>query len=196
MWFLPFLFLTKQGRLDIGVKKPHHPLWLLWGVLIGLGISFLYFLLGFGLYGRTIDNWFVNIGTQFLPANTASWGLSRFELFVILTTPAIVFSPIGEEFFFRGMIHAMIEHKSNATVATILNALAFSGIHLLHHGVFLTATGIQILWVPGLLFFLLMVLLSWILTVCRTRSGSLWPAVICHAAFNLMMNLTLFLFLM
>ncbi len=196
MWVLPFAFLTKTGRREMGLKSPANKPWLLWGFLLGLGIAFLYFLLGFGLYGTTIDNWFVNIGTQFLPEDSSSWGMSNTELFCIVTVPAILFSPIGEEFFFRGMIHESATARWNERKATLVNALAFSGIHVLHHGILLNSGGFQALWVSGSIFFGLMLILSWILTECRKRTGSIWPAVFLHAGFNLMMNITLFIFLL
>ncbi len=196
MWFLPIIFLSKTGRREIGLRKPPQIQWLLWGFLLGLGFAFLYFLLGIGLYGNTIENWFINISTQFLPADTSSWGMSKIELFLIVTTPAIIFSPIGEEFYFRGMIHESAKRRWNQKKGATINALAFSGIHLLHHGVIVNETGLHVLWISGLIFFCLMMALSVVLTVIRTRTTSIWPAVFLHAGFNLMMNITVFAFLL
>ena len=39
---------------------------------------------------------------------------------------------------------------------------------------------------------LVMVGLSWLFTLCRQRSGSIWPAVAAHSAFNLVMNVCIF----
>jgi membrane protease YdiL (CAAX protease family) len=43
----------------------------------------------------------------------------------------MIFSPIGEGFFFRGMLHESVKVMWGATVATWVNAMAFGGIHLL-----------------------------------------------------------------
>ncbi|MBY9002078.1 MAG: hypothetical protein KGD64_14255, partial [Candidatus Heimdallarchaeota archaeon] len=104
MWFLPFLFFSKYGRKSIGLIKIVKPLWLLWGFLIGgiaallvLGIGYLFVLAGFEHYFVTIVNQVISPEMrEFLP----------FSAVVLMTTiPSIIFSPIGEELFFRGMIH-------------------------------------------------------------------------------------------
>jgi membrane protease YdiL (CAAX protease family) len=47
-----------------------------------------------------------------------------------------------------------------------------------------------------LLWLLLVMGTSWLFTLCRRRGGAIWPAVLGHAAFNLVMNLTIFLVLL
>ncbi|OLS14576.1 MAG: CAAX prenyl peptidase [Promethearchaeota archaeon CR_4] len=94
------------------------------------------------------------------------------------------------------MIHEAIRARWNERKATVVNSLAFSGIHILHHGLLLNEGGFQVLWVSGSIFFLLMMILSWILSECRKRTESIWPAVFLHLGFNLMMNITLFVFLL
>ncbi len=196
MWFLPFLFFSKEGRNQIGLKRPNEKKWLFYGVLIGLLFSFIVFLLGVLLYGDSINNWFVNIGLQYLPAESEEWGIDKFSLFLIVTFPAIIFSPIGEEILFRGMIHESVKNKSNEKIATIINGLAFAGIHIFHHGIIRDNTGVHILLLSCLIFFLLMFGFSWVCTLLRNKSNSLYPAMFCHSAFNLMMNITLFLFIL
>ena len=197
MWFLPFLFLTKEGRNRIGLKKPNKRNWLFFGLIIGLLYSLLVFLLGYILFNDSINNWFVNIGSQYLPAEGEDWGIDgKFSLFLMVTIPSIIFSPIGEEIFFRGLIHNSVKIKWNEKTATIVNGLAFAGIHILHHGIIRYNTRFHFLIISGILFFLLMLVFSWLCTLLKNKSDSLYPAIICHTAFNLMMNITLFIFIL
>jgi len=194
MWFLPGIFFSRAGRRAMGLKQADRPGWLLWGPLLGATSACLVFALGFWLYGRSELNWFVAIGNQFL-AGSEALGLPQAALMVVYTVPAILFSPVGEELFFRGMIHESVGERWGERLATLANGLAFGTIHLFHYGITRDASGYHFLLVPGLAWILLMMGLSWIFGLCRRRSGSIWPAVLAHAAFNLVMNLTVFLIL-
>jgi membrane protease YdiL (CAAX protease family) len=90
------------------------------------------------------------------------------------------------------MIHAAVEKRLGGRAATVVNAAAFSSVHLLHHGIRQASTGLPFTWVSGALWFMMMMGLSWFLTQCRTQGGSIWPAVAAHAAFNLVTNVTIF----
>lgn len=195
MWFLPYIFFNKNGKREIGLKKAEGPIWLLWAILLGLASAIIIFLIGYGIYGVGKENWYVGI--------LNSWAIDEnmrqlpvLTLFSIFTLPAILFSPIGEEFFFRGMIHESISRIKGEKVALFVNAFAFGSIHLLHHGILIDHTGVHFMFVPGILWMMLMMGVSWIFTYCRTRSNSIWTAVIGHAAFNLGMNVSIFLVLM
>ena len=191
MWFLPFIFFTKKGRQAMGLKKVEHPRWLVWGLFLGMGASLIVFGIGWVLYGRGADNWYVSVLASF-SIGAVQTQIPRFVLFLLYTLPAMIFSPIGEEFFFRGMLHESVKEQWGATVATLVNAIAFGGIHLLHHGLRWDSKGVHLLLGSGLLWVGLMMGLSWLFTVCRQRSDSIWPAVVAHAGFNLVMNLTIF----
>jgi membrane protease YdiL (CAAX protease family) len=190
MWFVPFVFLTRSGRLAVGLRRPQNPRWLLRGLLVGLGSSLLVFGLGYVLFGRGTDNWSVSILNSWaLDADMRQLG--RMELFLMFTVPAILFSPIGEEFFFRGVVHESVRQRWGQGLATLANAAAFGGVHLLHHGLSWDG-GLHFALVSGVLWALLIVSLSLLFTECRRRSGSIWPAVAAHAAFNLVTNVCIF----
>jgi len=195
MWFLPFIFFSKSGRQTMGFKKVERPIWLLWGPLLGATASLVAFAVGFLLYGRNENNWFITISEQYLIGDLISQ-LPMPVLIAMFTIPAMTFSPIGEEFFFRGMIHESVRAHWSERVAILVNALAFGGVHLLHYGITRDASGWHFLLVPGSLWMLLMMGTSWLFTLCRRRSGSIWPAVVAHSVFNLVMNLTIFLILL
>ncbi len=191
MWFLPFIFCSKAGMNAIGIHRIQQTRWLLWGVIIAALAALITYFIGYELYGFGADNWFISLRDSFEIDETLMQ-LPRSQLFLIYTIPAILFSPIGEEFFFRGMIHTSVEKHLGVRGATAVNAVAFGGVHLLHHGFHSTSTGLQFAWVSGSFWFMMMLLLSWFFTQCRLRSGSIWPAVVAHATFNLVSNATIF----
>jgi membrane protease YdiL (CAAX protease family) len=122
--------------------------------------------------------------------------LPTIALIVMFTVPAMLFSPIGEEFFFRGMVHESVSSRWGEWIAMLVNGLAFSLIHFFHYGIAHDASGWRLRLLPGMLWGLLMMGTSWLFTLCRKRSGSIWPAVLGHSIFNLMMNLIIFLILL
>jgi membrane protease YdiL (CAAX protease family) len=193
MWFLPFLFYSREGRTAIGIKRVEKKAWILWGILFGLAGGLAVYALGYLLFGNGENNWYVSLLNSYqIDGSMREMGV--LPLFLIFTAPAILFSPVGEEFFFRGMIHESVREAGAPGGATLWNALAFAAAHLLHHGIILGDAGLRILPVSGLIWFLLMMGLSRVFTECRRRSGSIWPAVLAHGAFNLSMNVALFLF--
>jgi membrane protease YdiL (CAAX protease family) len=194
MWFLPFLFFSRQGRAAIGIKQAENKAWILLGILFGLAGGFAVYGVGYALFGNGENNWYVSLLNSY-QIDDSMRQMPTFALFLIFTIPAMLFSPVGEEFFFRGMIHESAIEAGASGTAVWWNALAFAAVHLLHHGITLGSARLRILPISGVIWFFLMLGLSWIFTQCRLRSGSIWPAVLAHAAFNLSMNIALFLFI-
>jgi membrane protease YdiL (CAAX protease family) len=118
--------------------------------------------------------------------------MGKWPAFATLALPAAVISPVGEEFFFRGLFHFSIKRVAGNTAAIVANAFAFGSVHLLHHGISKDAAGLHLRLGSGLVWLLATAGLGWALTVCRVRSGSLWPAILAHSASTLVMNLTIF----
>jgi membrane protease YdiL (CAAX protease family) len=191
MWFLPIIFLTRSGRLAIGLKRVEHPRWWLWAIVLGVASSLLVFGVGYVLYGHGADNWSVSLLNSWALDSTMLQ-LPHTELFLIYTVPAILFSPVGEELFFRGIVHESVRERWGQGPATVVNAAAFSGVHTLHHGLSWDGSGWHVLLGSGLLWILLIFGLGLLFTECRRRSGSIWPAVVAHAAFNLVTNVCIF----
>jgi membrane protease YdiL (CAAX protease family) len=195
MWVLPFVCFDKAGRAAMGLVRSARPVWLLWGGLLGFAAALLVFGIGYGLYGDSPDNWYVSVRDHYLTGQPVP-EMPRFTLFLMFTIPAMLFSPVGEEFFFRGMLHESVREKWGGQAAVAVNSLAFAGVHILHHGIAADAAGLEIRWISGLLWVALMAALSVLFTLCRLRGGSIWPAVLAHSTFNLGMNVTIFYILL
>jgi len=187
MWALPFIFLTPQGRRDIGLRKPRNtPSALAWSALAGAACGLAFFAIGMVLYGNSADNWCVSIRDSFHLAEMRA-AMPLAAAFAAVVLPAMIVSPIGEEILFRGLLQQSFTLRWNIPVATVVNGLAFGLVHLHVHGLWHDAAGFHIRLVSGALMVLLMAGLSAVFTLCRLRSGSLYAAMIAHSACNLAM---------
>ena len=70
--------------------------------------------------------------------DTTGWPTARLHL--VFTLPALIFSPIGEEIFFRGYLQYSLEQRFSTRASTIAECAAFGIVHLCHHGLFLSAS--------------------------------------------------------
>lgn len=104
--------------------------------------------------------------TEMFDASRIFRDRSPIDLVLILTGVTIA-APIGEEYFFRGVLqNALTEAKRRALVAIVITAVIFSAFHIDPVG-FVARVELGILF--GWLFL---------------RTGSIWPAVGAHAANN------------
>jgi membrane protease YdiL (CAAX protease family) len=192
MWALPFIFLTAQGRHQIGLRKQGNSasalaLSALAGAVCGLAV----FAIGMALYGNSPENWCLSIRDS-LQIEQLRALMPPAALFAVITLPALLLTPIGEEILFRGFIQQSFTLRWNAGVATLVNGLAFGLIHLHVHGLWHNAAGFHLRLVSGGLMVLLLAGASAVFTLCRLRSGSLYAAMVAHAACNLAMIASVF----
>ena len=192
MWLAPFLLLSREGRKAMGIRRPHQPGWLLIGFAGGLAFCAMMFGLSYQAYGLTESNWLYYISGTYsnLPAEMDA--NTRFIFFLIFAGIGMAFSPIGEELFYRGLIHENFRHSFGQRTASFLDSLAFSLVHLAHFGLVYRSGSWHFLFLPALLWmaslFGLCLLFSWF----RSRSGSILGAILAHAGFNLGMNYFIF----
>ena len=189
----PWLLMTAKGRQLIGLQRALPATSYLQAGLFGAIAAFVCFLIGIGLFGHTIDNWFVSIAANFrlsFKVNLEVW-----QLFLVFTVPSIIFSPIGEEIFFRGVFQKGLEARFSVRLSTWIECVFFGLVHLCHHGLLLTVTGISLLTHSAPIWFLLMVAVAHLFAHLRKRSASLYPAIVAHAAFNLVMGICIFAWL-
>lgn len=187
----PFIFLSKFGRNKIGLKKPATLSWLLVAFILGLAFSFLLFFLGQMLYGNSYQNWYTYIGKSYnIPAGIQA--ADKAILFAVMAVTGMLFSPIGEELFFRGIVHASFAQSIGDEKASVVDSSAFALTHISHFGLVFINQQWQFLLIPTLIWVTGMFLASRLFYVCKKHTDSIWGAVICHAAFNLGMIYCIF----
>lgn len=191
MWFTPSVFLSPSGARRIGLVRPRGLLWIPVALLAGASLAYACYLIGYLLFGYTDNNWFMSVGYTYL-SDQRFPQLSQFAAFSVFTIPALVFSPVGEELFFRGILLESIRERCAASSANLASAGLFAALHLVHHGIVRLGDSYKFLWISGLLWFALMLASSLVFSALRHRFGSIWVSVLAHAAFNLTMNVTIF----
>jgi membrane protease YdiL (CAAX protease family) len=191
MAILPYVLLDAAARREAGFRLPRELH--VYGIALASGAvaALSCYALGVLMFGSGADNWFVSIASGYRRMmDTTGWDVTRLHL--VFTLPALVFSPIGEECFFRGYLQYALERRFSERTSSITECAAFAVIHLCHHGLFLSAAGLGLRPLSGALWMLLMFGTAFMFARLRKRTGSLVPAIVSHAAFNLVMNLTIF----
>jgi len=192
MALMPFIFFNKEGRRRIGLKKSNSWKYYLTGIIAGAALALLCYGLGLLLFDHSPDNWFISIKNSYV-RTTDTTGMSLQQQFIIFTIPALIFSPIGEEIFFRGFLQEALTTKFPYRHAMIIDSLFFALIHLFHHGIVRDRAG-QVHFYPlsGFIWVMLMFITAMAFALLKKRSGSIYPAIVSHAVFNLVMNITIF----
>jgi membrane protease YdiL (CAAX protease family) len=192
MWISPFIFLSKQGRQNIGIVKPSGAFWLLVSFLAGLLICILMFLVAMLFYKHTGNNWFVYISRSYQVSGIVLNESEKFVYFIIYAIIGMTFSPIGEELFYRGLVHGSFVERFGENKASAIDSLAFALTHLAHFGIVYQSGHWQFLFIPTLLWVVFIYITSRIFFFCKQKTGSILGAIICHAAFNLAMMYLIF----
>nr|WP_252735994.1 CPBP family intramembrane glutamic endopeptidase [Zobellia sp. B3R18] len=104
----------------------------------------------------------------------------------------MTFSPIGEEFFFRGIVHSSMATSLGDRKASLIDSSAFALVHISHFGLVFVNQEWRFLLVPTIIWVLSMFCVSILFYICRKRSGTILGAILCHAAFNLGMIYCIF----
>lgn len=191
MAFLPFLLLSKYGRGKIEIHKPTNYSRLIIALLFGIAFSVLLYFLGDTLYGNTYQNWYKYIAKSYnIPKEIEAQ--NKLIMFGISAFIGMTFSPIGEELYFRGIVHSSFANSEGDTKASIIDSSAFALVHISHFGLVFHNQKWEFLLLPTLIWVLSMFAVSILFFVCRKRSGSILGAIICHAAFNLGMTYCIF----
>lgn len=192
MALMPWLLMNGEGRRQIGLRRPDRAGAWLPAIAYGALASAACFMVGVALFGRSADNWFVSIADNYRGIMDTT-GMSLLTLHLAFTLPALIFTPIAEEIFFRGILQRTLEQHLSARASTAIECGAFGVVHLCHHGLVMGAAGLGWLPLSGTLWMILMFFTALLFAGIRQRSGSLYPAIAAHAAFNLTMNALIFM---
>jgi hypothetical protein len=191
MWAIP-LILTPQGRREIGLPKQGNTVpAMFFSALAGAGCGLTIYAIGMALYGTSPEDWNISIRESFQIDEILA-EMPPAAALAVIVLPAIVLTPIGQEMLFRGLIQQAFTMRWSVGIATVVNGLGFGLMHLHVHGIWQDAAGLHLRLVSGTLMVLLLAGASAVFTLCRLRSGSLWTAMIAHAACNLAMIAAVF----
>jgi membrane protease YdiL (CAAX protease family) len=179
----PYLFLNSDGRRKIGITKPKKYGWLGYGFIAGLIFSVLLYLLGERFFGKSLENWYIYIGRSYnIPPGIG--GKNKEILFAVMAVTGMTFSPIGEELFFRGIVHSSFAASFGEGRASLIDSSAFAVTHISHFGLVFINHKWQFLTIPTIIWVISMFLVSILFFYFKRKSGSLLGAILCHAAFN------------
>jgi uncharacterized protein len=191
MWPLPWLLMRAGGRNAIGLRRPSRWQWWLVAPLVGLLLLVVNAAVAWLLFGAGENNWFVSFARETVAMTVAEVPAEAPLLvaFLIVALPAMLISPLAEEFIFRGFVMTAAGRRWSPRVGMMVQAAAFAVVHLAHYGLVPFQPLLLLLWLPAMFFVSLV--FGWLVW----RSRSLWTAVVAHSAFNLGMVACVFLFL-
>jgi uncharacterized protein len=192
MMAVPFVLLNRADRTSIGLKRCTSYQPYLVALVLGSMAALLCYVIGAYLFQLTHDNWYVTIKTYYLNNSVYSSASPIWKTFLIFTIPALLFSPIGEEIFFRGFLQESLRLNFTERRSTLIECTSFGIIHLCHHGLVNHHGKTIFLPLSGLIWATLMASVAFMFIQLRNHSGSLYPAMVCHASFNLNMNVIIF----
>ena len=188
---VPFIFLSKYGRKVIGLTKPKTFSWLIFAFFLGLIFSILLYFFGELIYKNSFENWYVYIGKSYnIPFEIKP--NDKLIMFVIMAVTGTIFSPIGEELFFRGIVHSSFAKSVGNFKASIIDSSAFALTHISHFGLVFINNEWKFFTIPTIIWVVSMFIVSILFYLCRKKSDSLLGAIICHSAFNLGMIYCIF----
>lgn len=188
---VPFIFLNKYGRSRIGIKTSKKWGKLIFSFAVGIVFSLLLYFIGKELYGNSYQNWYEYIGNSYNIPEVISPKDKRI-MFIIMATTGMIFSPIGEELFFRGIVHGSYAKSIGEKKASIIDSLAFAITHIAHFGLVYLNSRWSFYFFPAFIWVTGMFVVSIIFFKMKKLSGSLLGAIFCHAGFNLGMIYSIF----
>ena len=188
----PILLLTRVGMSSIGITKPNKSLWLLYSFLLGIVACSITFMAAELFFSDTFSNWFVYISRSYAVSRTGLAESDRFIYFLIYAIVGMTFSPIGEEFFYRGIVHGSFSGQFGNQKASTFESIAFAVTHLAHFGIVYISGVWKFLLVPSLAWMFFMFATGKLFFFCKEKAGCIWGAVLSHAGYNLAMMYFIF----
>lgn len=187
----PFIFLSKYGRKEIGIKKPQNLKWLLVAFACGIIASVSLYFIGEILYNNSYQNWYRYVAKSYKIPETITQ-TERNVMFGIMAITGMTFSPIGEELFFRGIVHSSFAKSIGEKKASLVDASAFALTHISHFGLVFINSKWDFFAIPTIIWVASMFFVSLLFFAFRKKSDSILGAILCHSAFNLGMIFCIF----
>jgi len=158
----------------------------------GILLCAMMFLVTKLLFDNSISNWFVYISRSYKVPGNGLTAQDRMIFFLIYAAIGITFSTVGEELFYRGIVHESLAAKYGENKASSIDSLAFALTHLAHFGIVYVSGAWSFLFFPALLWVVFMFAASRLFFFCRMKTGSIIGAILSHAGFNLTMMYFIF----
>lgn len=192
MTIAPFILISRADRTVLGLKRSASGQSYFIAAVLGSMAAVVCYIIGISLFHLTTDNWYVTIKNFYLNNPAYDNASPIWRAFLIFTVPALIFSPVGEEIFFRGFFQESLKLNFSERISTLIECACFGLVHLFHHG--LLSNNGSIIFFPrsGFIWVLLMAGVAYMFVQIRRHSNSLYPAIASHAAFNLSMNVIIF----
>ncbi len=189
---MPWLLLTPHGRQQIGLVRPTAWRWVPPAVIAGTALALLVYAGAASWWGHSVSNPFAYIALSYSNVPASPSDADRLVYFIIFAVIGTLFSPVGEEVLYRGIVHQSFAGRLGERPAALIDGGAFAVTHLAHFGVVFIAGVWAFLPLPGLFWITAMFVASLSFHGFRKLSGSLLGAIAAHAGFNLAMNWVIF----
>ena len=188
---IPFLFLSNFGKSLVGIKTTKKWEMLILAFFLGVAFSLILYYIGKELYDNTSKNWYVYIGRSYnIPVDISAD--DKRTMFMIMAITGMIFSPIGEEFFFRGIVHGSFAKSIGERKASFVDSLAFALTHLAHFGIVFINNKWNFYFTPTIIWLVGMFTVSILFFKMKKLTDSILGAIFCHAGFNLGMIYSIF----
>ena len=176
LWPIPWMLANREGRGLIGLATVPS---LSTGLLCGFILVAVSAAAAWGAFGSGQQNWLVQHAQSLaptvdrLPVETA-WGQV-----ILIAIPSMLFSPLGEEFLFRGFLLTGLRPYLGPMGSNGIQSTAFALAHLAHFGLAPVQPRLLLVFLPS------MFAAGWTFGWVRIRSHSLWTSIVAHMAYNL-----------
>jgi len=180
---IPLVLLNKSGRAQIGLARPSLK-WVIVSFFVGAAAALTIYLIGLLVFPDSESHWYHIIMNSFNKEDVIASIKPSVFFFLLFALPSMIFSPIGEELFFRGFLHETWAQRWGNGPAHLADSLLFGITHLAHYGVVYKSNSLQLLPL-SFLWVLLMMATASMFYFLRSKSASIWGAVTAHAGFNL-----------
>lgn len=188
MALTPLVLLSREGRRRIGMIWPGRPVHLLSALLAGGLCCGIMIVSAEWLFGPGDDNAFRYIAGTYAGLPSPMDDQTRMILFLVFAAIGMTFSPIGEELFYRGLVHESFTGRLGEGRAAVIDAAAFALVHLAHFGLIWRAVGWTLLPGPAVWWVCGLFVIGLVFFQARRAGGSILGAIVAHAGFNLAMT--------
>lgn len=181
------VFVKREYWKEIRIRKPVHPIYILWGIILGILIILANYLITYLTNFNPLNSMIVEARLQL-----SYMGITKYNAWQYFPASALGFcilSPLTEELFFRGFLLRSFENRFSALFANLLQSLLFGIIvlayfWLAHFDLLLVFTTVPLVSLGGFIN-------GWI----AQRTNSVFASMIAYSSGNFLDLLIVFAFI-